>query len=77
MTSLVCIFSLLVLVSCLRVQLSHQARRQRRQGTSPAYVTRPTTATAAASASTRSLRPVSPDSFAQLARPTPSSRIER
>jgi hypothetical protein len=46
MTSLVCIFSLLVLVSCLRVQLSHQARRQRRQGTSPAHVTRPTTATA-------------------------------
>ena len=46
MTSLVCIFSLLVLVSCLRVQLSHQARRQQRHSTSPAHVTRPTTATA-------------------------------
>jgi hypothetical protein len=41
MTSLVCIFSLLVLVSCLRVQLSHQARRQQRQSTSPAHVARP------------------------------------
>lgn len=46
MTSLVCIFSLLVLVSCLRVQLNHQARRQLRQSTSPAHVTRPTSATA-------------------------------
>jgi hypothetical protein len=46
MTLLACIFSLLVLVSCLRVQLSHQARRHQRQSTSPAYVTRPTTATA-------------------------------
>ena len=46
MTSLVCIFSLVVLVSCLRVQLSHQARRQQRQSTSLAHVTRPTTATA-------------------------------
>jgi len=46
MTLLVCIFCLLVLVSCLRVQLSHQARRQQRQSTSPAQVTRPTTANA-------------------------------
>jgi hypothetical protein len=28
MTPLVCIFSLAVLVSCLRMQLSHQANRQ-------------------------------------------------
>jgi hypothetical protein len=41
MTLLVCIFSLLVLVTCLRVQLSHQARRQQRQSTSPAQVTHP------------------------------------
>jgi hypothetical protein len=46
MTSLVCIFSLLVLVSCLRMQLSHQARGQRRQSTSPAHVKRPRSATA-------------------------------
>jgi hypothetical protein len=35
MASLVCLFSLLVLLSCLRMQLSHQARRQQRQSTSP------------------------------------------
>jgi hypothetical protein len=46
MTPIVCIFSLLVLVSCLRMQLSHQAKRRQRQSTWPTRLTLGRAATA-------------------------------
>jgi hypothetical protein len=46
MTPIVCIFSLLVLVSCLRMQLSQQAKRQQRQSTWPMRLTLGRVATA-------------------------------